>query len=98
MKNIYKYELPLSPGAHKLELPRGAKILSAGTSPIDPNTPCLWALVNTLSLETDTWDIALAFTGDALAEPPFGREWIHLDSFVCLDDLVYHAFVAGIAP
>ena len=87
MKKIYKYTLNIE-DRQGLEMPTGAKILSAKNQ---GDNICLWALVDTEEKMTMTYEIEIFSTGNPVYEnDKTFREFI--DTCVMPNGLVWHLF------
>lgn len=91
---IWKYVLP-GPGAHRIEMPGTARILSCE---VQRGKPVFWALVDE-TLPTQPRGIVVAATGESLPEA------VALATFIGTfqlhgpgGDLVFHVFDAGYCP
>lgn len=88
IKRIYKYELPFLDYA-TLDLPKGAKVLSAGNQ---KEKLCIWVLLDEEEGETDLRQFRVAGTGHPIVEE--GNVFINTVSFA-QGNLIFHIFELG---
>ena len=68
MKKVFKFELPVEGGPKDVMMPRGAQILHIGHQG-DPNTVCIWAMVNIDEPTTMAKTFYVIGTGHEFPEP-----------------------------
>lgn len=85
MKRIYKYELKIQGGEQVIEMPAGARIL---TAKLQRGKPCIWAIVDDEAITEEVF-FNLFTTG---SKQDFSK-WEYMTTFLLDDgDFVLHLF------